>query len=196
MSGGWTELVRRGAAALLCLSLSGAVAMLAPPSESPRHLCRCPTRGGHHDCDCPLCHAEARLAAASATEATQPPCHQSRSRKIAADERAADGRRAEAGVVLSTSCGGDEGRAQPPPPTTERFTRPVAVSPAYAPLAFLLPAPVSAPASLPLEPDLPLLAPPSSRARAPAGRLVQASATRGPWREPARPTTGSGCCAR
>ena len=52
------------AAVLVAVGLSGVAPWLEAPHAAPVHRCQCARSAGHHDCDCPLCHAEAARAAA------------------------------------------------------------------------------------------------------------------------------------
>jgi hypothetical protein len=113
----------RLAAVAVAMSLSGVPRFLAP-QEHPVHRCHCLARNGQHDCDCPLCHAEAaRRGQSGAEDASLPPCHRALAAKAraAADESAR--RRADSGPCLTSTCGGAEGKLLPPP-AVERFLPP------------------------------------------------------------------------
>lgn len=137
-------IVSRCAAAAVALLLSGAPDLVEPPSHSAGHRCHCPVKGGRHDCDCPLCHAEAarRAGAAVAVGATgsapaavaagaagdasgQPACHKALAAKARAESEQAAARRAASGPCLTGTCGTADGQARPPP-TVERYTVPPA----------------------------------------------------------------------
>lgn len=70
----------RLAAALVAVTLTGAPRVLAMHAPAEQHRCMCQAHaGGHHDCECALCH-KATLAA-QATDETLPPCHRTAARK-------------------------------------------------------------------------------------------------------------------
>jgi hypothetical protein len=116
------------AAVLVAAALGGVVPWLEAPHAEAAHRCQCPKGGGHHDCDCPLCAAEAARAAA-ARSASAPPCHVAKARKAEeaqrAVERKAAARRAATGPTLSSTCGVGDQRFDAPPLATV-FTVPEA----------------------------------------------------------------------
>lgn len=117
-------------ATLVALALGGLVPWLEAPHAEPTHRCQCARGAGHHDCDCPLCQAEAARAATSASpDAAVPPCHLAVAKKVRAAEREAAARRAASGHALSSSCGDGDHRFDPPP-TVQVF-----LLPAMPPLA-------------------------------------------------------------
>lgn len=116
-------IVSRCAAAAVALLLSGAPDLVEPPSHSAGHRCHCPVKGGRHDCDCPLCHAEAARRDGAASG--QPACHKSLAAKARAESEQAAARRAASGPCLTSACGTADGQARPPP-TIERYTVPPA----------------------------------------------------------------------
>jgi hypothetical protein len=120
----------RLAAVLVAAALGGAVPWLEAPHAEATHRCQCPKGAGHHDCDCPLCAAEAaRAARAAATGAKVPPCHIALAKKAEAAqheaERKAAARHAAGGPTLSSTCGAGDQRFDPPPVVTA-FTVPEA----------------------------------------------------------------------
>jgi hypothetical protein len=118
----------RLAAVLVAAALGGVTPWLEAPHAEATHKCQCPKGGGHHECDCPLCHAEvarAAAAAAASREAKLPPCHLAKARKTEAAERVAAERRAASGPALSSTCGTGDHRFDPPP-TVQLFTVPTA----------------------------------------------------------------------
>lgn len=116
----------RLAAALVAVALSGVVPWLEAPHAEPAHRCQCARGAGHHDCDCPLCHAEAaRVASQASAGAKLPPCHLAKARKAEAEAREAAARRAASGPTLASSCGAGDPRFDPPP-TAPLFTVPEA----------------------------------------------------------------------
>jgi len=123
MAGLAYRVVHQLAAAAVALALSGVPQLIEPPEQSG-HRCHCPVRNGHHDCDCPLCHAEAaRLGKAAADDPSVPPCHRAlvAQTRAAADESAK--RRSESGHCLTSTCSTSEGRLRMTP-SVERFTMP------------------------------------------------------------------------
>jgi hypothetical protein len=114
----------RLAAALVALALGGVLPLFEAPHAEAGHRCQCPRGAGHHDCDCPLCQAEAARVA-STPGARVPPCHLALARKALADEREAAGRRAASGPTLASACGDGDHRFDPPP-SVPSFTMPVA----------------------------------------------------------------------
>jgi hypothetical protein len=93
--------VRRVAAALLVLSLSGAMG-LVPRAEADEHHCQCSLMGkrGQHQCACPLCRVAALRAAAN--DPSAPPCHRAAAQQALEEELA----RPEngGGPCLSSDC--------------------------------------------------------------------------------------------
>jgi hypothetical protein len=124
---GWLP-VERLAGALLALALVGVPQLLQAHEPRPVHRCHCPVREGRHDCDCPLCHAEAARAAAPTAGQATPPCHAALAAKSAPAAR--DRREPPDGPALSSSCGVPEGTLAlpllgqsllpPPPPALGR----------------------------------------------------------------------------
>ncbi len=127
-------------AAMLALSVAGVPDLFAPPDAPAGHRCQCPIREGRHDCDCPLCHAEAArhaaeaaahgdhdhgeaTVAASGSAAKVPPCHLALAKRLEASDKEAAARRAAAGPIISSTCGTDDRRPRPPP-AVEFFTVP------------------------------------------------------------------------
>ena len=116
----------RLAAALVALALGGVMPLFEAPHAEAGHRCQCARGAGHHDCDCPLCQAEAARAAAAATPGAKvPPCHLAVARKVEAERREAAGRRAASGPTLASACGDGDHRFDPPP-SVQSFTVPVA----------------------------------------------------------------------
>jgi hypothetical protein len=114
----------RIAAAAVALALTGVPQLVEPQGHSAGHRCHCPIRNGTHDCDCPLCHAEAaRLGRAAADDPGLPPCHRALAVKARAEAGQAAQRRAAPGPCLTSSCGGSDSKLLPPP-ASERFTVP------------------------------------------------------------------------
>jgi hypothetical protein len=114
----------RCAAAVVALTLSGLPELVEPSSHAAGHRCHCPVREGKHECDCPLCHAEAARRGSAATDDPSPPaCHKALAVKTRAEVVQADQRRASAAPCLTSTCGTADGRLRPPP-AAERFTVP------------------------------------------------------------------------
>jgi hypothetical protein len=114
----------RCSAAVVALALSGLPELVEPPSSSAGHRCHCPVREGRHECDCPLCHAEAlRRSPSAADDPSLPACHRALAVKTRADEERADQRRASTAPGLTSTCGTADGSLRPPP-AAERFTVP------------------------------------------------------------------------
>lgn len=111
------------AAVLVAVGLSGASPWLEAPHAEGTHRCQCARGGGPHECDCPICQADAARAAAAA-DGKLPPCHLALSRKAKAAEKEASARRAR-GPVLAASCGTGDHRFDPPP-NLPLFTVPAA----------------------------------------------------------------------
>lgn len=142
------------AAILVAVGLSGVAPWLEAPHAEPAHRCQCARSAGHHDCDCPLCHAEAARAAAASPGAKVPPCHLERARKAAAAEQQAARRRAASGPVLSSTCGSGDHRFDPPP-SLPLFTVPEAPVVTLHLTAATLDERLAADAGLPIEPETP-----------------------------------------
>jgi hypothetical protein len=123
----------RLAAVLVAVALGGVVPWLEAPHDEATHRCQCPRGSTHHDCDCPLCAAQAaraaRAARAAAEGARVPPCHLAAARKAEAArheaERKAAARHAAGGPTLSSTCGAGDQRIDPPP-LVASFTAPEA----------------------------------------------------------------------
>lgn len=116
----------RLAAALVALALGGVLPLLEAPHAGAAHRCQCARGAGHHDCDCPLCQAEAaRLAAAAPPGGKVPPCHLALGKKAQAAEREAAARRAASGPFFASACGTGDHRFDPPP-AVQYFTVPAA----------------------------------------------------------------------
>lgn len=142
------------AAVLVAVGLSGAAPWLEAPHAERTHRCQCPKGGAHHECDCPLCHAEAARAAAAQPAAKVPPCHLDRARKVAAAEKAAAERRAASGPALSSTCGTGDHRFDPPP-NLPLFTVPEAPAVAVHLTVAVLDERLAADVGLPVEPETP-----------------------------------------
>jgi hypothetical protein len=129
MAGLAQGIVSRCAAAAVALLLSGVPELVEPPSRSSGHRCHCPVKNGRHDCDCPLCHAEAARQAGSAGStgdaAGQPACHKALAARTRAESEQAALRRAASGPCLTGTCGTADGTLRPPP-AAERYTVPPA----------------------------------------------------------------------
>jgi hypothetical protein len=102
MSSRAPRLLRRPAAVVVAIAMTGALqwpALAAPPAP---HRCACHARahGGEHECECARCQAEARATKERDVE-NLPPCHRAAARKALA----AESRRAPAGPCLQGSCG-------------------------------------------------------------------------------------------
>jgi hypothetical protein len=117
------------AAVAVALALSGAPALLEPPSGGKGHRCQCPVKNGHHDCACPLCHAEAaNLDASAADDPRLPACHRALAAKKRAEASRVDRsakRRAATDHALTSSCGTSDPRFRAPP-GSDRFMLPLA----------------------------------------------------------------------
>lgn len=145
----------RLAAVLVAAALGGLVPWLEAPHAEATHKCQCPKGGGHHVCDCPLCHAEAaRAAAAAAKGAKVPPCHIAKAKKAEAAEREAAERRAASGPVISSTCGAGDQRFDPPP-VVQLFTVPSAPVVAVHVTVAALAGQLTADLGLPVEPETP-----------------------------------------
>jgi hypothetical protein len=119
------RIISQFAAVSVAVILSGAPQLIEPP-ERVGHRCQCPVRGGKHECDCPLCHAEAaRLGKAAAVDPSLPACHRALAAKARTEADQSAKRRAAAAPCLTSTCGTGDGRIRPPP-ATERFTVPPA----------------------------------------------------------------------
>jgi hypothetical protein len=126
MAGLAQGIVSRCAAAAVALLLSGVPDLVEPPSHSSGHRCHCPVKNGRHDCDCPLCHAEAaRQAGSTGDTSGQPPCHKAMAARARAESEQAAQRRATSGPCLTGTCGTADGKLRPPP-AAERYTVPPA----------------------------------------------------------------------
>jgi hypothetical protein len=117
--------LRRSAAAVIALAMTGALqwpALAAPPAP---HRCACHARahGGEHECECARCQAEARAAQERDLEKL-PPCHRAAARKALAKES----RRAPAGPCFQGSCGVPEAPRALALTFAEPFLLPRAVS--------------------------------------------------------------------
>jgi hypothetical protein len=147
--------VVRLAAVLVAVGLGGVAPWLEAPHAAPTHRCQCAKGAGHHDCDCPLCAAEAARATASAPrDAKVPPCHLAKAKKVEAAEREAAARRAAGGPVLSSSCGTGDHRFDPPP-TVPLFTVPEAPALAVHVTVAVLDERLAADLGVPVEPETP-----------------------------------------
>lgn len=144
----------RLATALVALALSGVTPWLEAPHEEGGHHCQCPKGAAHHDCDCPLCQAEAARAASPAAGARVPPCHLALARKAVDAERDARARRAASGPVLASTCGDGDHRFDPPPAVTF-FTVPAPPAVALHVTVAVLDDRFSADLGLPVEPETP-----------------------------------------
>lgn len=70
----------RLAAALVAMTLTGAPRVLAMHAPAEKHRCMCQAHaGGHHECECALCH-KATLSA-QASDERLPPCHRTAAKK-------------------------------------------------------------------------------------------------------------------
>jgi hypothetical protein len=120
-------IISRCAAAAVALLLSGLPDLVEPPSHASGHRCHCPVKNGRHDCDCPLCHAEAARRAGQESSAgdaaSQPACHQATAARVRAESEQAAQRRAASAPCLTGTCGTADGGLRPPP-ATERYTVP------------------------------------------------------------------------
>lgn len=143
------------AAALVAVALTGVLPWLEAPHAEPVHRCQCARGAGHHDCDCPLCHAEAaRAASRAASDAKLPPCHLAKARKAEAEARESAARRAASGPTIAASCGAGDPRFDPPP-TAPIFTVPEAPALAVHVAVASLDEGPGLPAGQPLEPETP-----------------------------------------
>jgi hypothetical protein len=133
---GWAQgIISRCAAAAVALVLSGTVELVAPPEGPAGHRCHCPVRDGHHDCDCPICLAEAaRLGRSAAEDPNLPPCHRALAAKARAEADKSDQRRAASAPCLNNPCGTSDRKLRPPP-SADRFLVPPAWQPAGAGVA-------------------------------------------------------------
>lgn len=105
----------RLAAATVALALSGAPQLIEPPEHARGHRCQCPVRNGHHDCDCPLCHAEAaRIGKSSEVDPNLPACHRALAAKARADADQSAKRRAASAPCLTSTCGSSDERLRSP----------------------------------------------------------------------------------
>lgn len=90
----------RFAAALVAVTLTGAPRVLALHAPVEKHRCACRAgAGGHHACECALCHQSA--LAARASDETLPPCHRAAAKK----ELARGGRGASGEPCIEGTCG-------------------------------------------------------------------------------------------
>ena len=117
------------AAVAVALALSGAPALVEPTSPGKGHRCQCPVKNGHHDCACPLCHAEAaHLDKSAADDPRLPACHRALAAKKRSEASQADRaakRRAATDPAVTSSCGTSDPRFRAPP-GTDRFMAPPA----------------------------------------------------------------------
>jgi hypothetical protein len=114
----------RCAAVAVALVLSGLPELVEPPSHSAGHRCHCPVREGKHECDCPLCHAEAaRRGSGAADDPSLPACHRALASRTRAEAEQAAQRRSSTAPCLTSTCGTADGKLRPPP-AAERFTAP------------------------------------------------------------------------
>lgn len=150
--------VVRLAAVMVAAGLAGVTPWLEAPHGEASHRCQCAKGAGHHDCDCPLCAAEAARAGAATAAAGQrskvPPCHLARAARADAAEREAAARRAASGPTLSSSCGGGDHRFDPPP-AAPAFTVPQAPVVAVHVTTATLDEQAGADLGLPVEPETP-----------------------------------------
>jgi hypothetical protein len=96
-----TPAVRRLAAGVVALALSGVPAVAALHAPAPVHRCACASAGPSHDCSCSRCHGRAG-GAAGRGEGRSPPCHASAARTAPAPAR--DG----SAPCLTGSCGSQD----------------------------------------------------------------------------------------